>query len=42
VSDSGLMPNEQFFSDIMVRTNYKIRWWWCSLFTRPTPLVGLL
>ena len=37
LSDRCLMPSEQFFSYIMVKTSYiSIRWWWCPLCTRPT------
>jgi len=35
------MPSELIFSYIMVRTSYvSMKWWWCSLCTRPTHLVG--
>ena len=36
VSHCCLMSSEQLFSYIMAR----IRWWWCSVCTRPTCLVG--
>ena len=43
VSDYCLMPNEQFFRHIMVRTSYILmRWWWCLLYTRRTPRLIVL
>jgi hypothetical protein len=43
VGDCCLMPNEQFFSGIMVRTFYISMRWWIYLFgTRTVPLVRFL
>jgi hypothetical protein len=41
VSYSCWTPTQQFFSYIMARTSsFSMRWWWGSLCTRPTRLVG--
>jgi len=37
------MPSEQFFGYLMARTSYiLIRWWWCTLCSRPTRLAEFL
>jgi len=43
VSDYSLAPCELCFRYIIARTSYiSMRWWWCSLYSRPTCLVGFL
>jgi hypothetical protein len=42
VSDYCLMPTQQFFSYILARMRFSMKWWWGPLCTRPTRLVGFL
>jgi hypothetical protein len=36
------MPTQQFFSYILARMRFSMKWWWGPLCTRPTRLVGFL
>ena len=43
VSDCSLTPTQQFFSNIRAKTSqFSMRWWWGSLCTRASHLIGFL